>query len=79
MLNQTTGSLEPTMASAADANPFAVGSELCWLYGEHYRVGTVLEEEPDRVFVSGMTSEYWISKATLLKRLDKVPLTRSGF
>jgi hypothetical protein len=24
-------------------DPFKVGNELCWLYGEHYRVAKVLE------------------------------------
>lgn len=73
---------EPVAGAApapAEDNPFAVTKTLCWLHGEHYRVATVLEEESDRVRVSGMSSDYWISKASLLKRLDKVPATRTGF
>jgi|TARA_Y100001951_G_C11294393_1_gene274504 hypothetical protein len=62
------------------SNPFKVGNNLCWLHGEHYRVAEVLEVEEDRVKLSGLTSDYWRSKKSLLPRLDKTPInTSSGF
>jgi hypothetical protein len=60
-------------------DPFKVGNELCWLYGEHYRVAKVLEVEDTRVKLSCMTADYWLSKKTLLPRLDRTPHRVSGF
>ena len=61
-------------------NPFRVGNSLCWLHGDSYRVAEVIEVEPSRVRLSGMTSTYWRSKRSLLGRLDKTPLNISyGF
>lgn len=60
--------------------PFKVGNSLCWLHGDNYRVAEVLEVEPERVKLSGMTSNYWRSKKSLLPRLDKTPFNVScGF
>ena len=61
------------------SNPFKVGNSLCWLHGDNYRVATVLEVEADRVKLSGMSSNYWRSKKSLLPRLDKTPHRTSGF
>lgn len=60
-------------------DPFKVGNSLCWLHGEHYRVATVLVVEDARVKLSGMSSNYWRSKKSLLSRLDKTPHRTSGF
>lgn len=61
-------------------DPFRVGNSLCWLHGDSYRVAEVIEVEPSRVRLSGMTSTYWRSKRSLLGRLDKTPLNISyGF
>lgn len=65
------GTASPPTEQYDPANPFKVGNSLCWLYGDNYRVATVLVVENDRVYVSGMTSDYWISKKALLPRLDK--------
>lgn len=54
-------------------NPFKVGNSLCWLHGEHYRVAEVVEVEEHRVKLSGLTADYWRSKASLLPRLDYTP------
>ena len=62
------------------ADPFKVGNSLCWLHGNNYRVATVLKVETDRVKLSGMTSDYWRTKKSLLPRLDKTPINTScGF
>ncbi|MCV6454905.1 hypothetical protein [Pseudomonas aeruginosa] len=62
------------------ANPFKVGNSLCWLHGDNYRVAEVLEVEPGRVLLSGLTATYWRSKKSLLPRLDKTPFNAScGF
>jgi hypothetical protein len=60
-------------------DPFFVGNEISFLHGEHYRVVKILKVEPDRVFVSGMTSQYWIRRKGLERRLDKVPITPNRF
>lgn len=61
------------------SNPFKVGNDLCWLHGENYRVATVLEVEEDRVKLSGMTSDYWKTKKSLINKLDKTPIVSTGF
>ncbi len=50
---------------------FTVGQELSWVHGEHHRIATVLIVEIDRVKLSGLTSNYWINKQTLIKRITK--------
>lgn len=60
-------------------DPFKEGNSLCWLHGDNYRVATVVEVEPDRVKLSGMTADYWRSKKSLLPRLDKTPINLSCF
>lgn len=61
------------------SDPFEVGRYICWLHGEHYRVARVLAVEEDRVFLSGLTADYWLSKKSLLPRLDVTPHRISGF
>lgn len=61
------------------SNPFKVGNDLCWLHGENYRVATVLEVEEHRVKLSGMTSDYWKTKKSLINKLDKTPIASTGF
>ena len=60
-------------------DPFKVGNNLCWLHGDHYRVAEVLEVENHRVKLSGLSSDYWRSKKSLLPRLDVTPTPISGF
>lgn len=60
-------------------NPFKVGNDLCWLHGEHYRVAKVLEVEEERVKLSGMTSDYWRTKKSLIPKLDKTPISSGWF
>lgn len=60
-------------------NPFEVGNDLCWLHGDNYRIAKVLEVEEHRVKLSGMTSDYWRTKKSLLPHLDKTPHRVSGF
>ncbi|CAH7382656.1 hypothetical protein VCHA53O466_40442 [Vibrio chagasii] len=50
---------------------FIVGQELYWLHGDTHRIATVLAVESERVKLSGLTADYWIKKATLIKKLDK--------
>lgn len=59
------------------ADPFKVGNSLCWVHGEHFRVAIVVEVEPHRVKLSGLTADYWISKKALLPKLDVAPANRS--
>lgn len=48
------------------------GQKLSWYHGHAYlKVVKVLEVEPDRVRVQGMSSTYWIRKTTLEKNLGK--------
>lgn len=61
--------------------PFAVGDDISWLHGNcmshrsHYRVAKVLDIDFDnrKVYLSGMTSNYWTDLDKLLLRLDVVP------
>lgn len=61
------------------SDPFKVGNDLCWLHGENYRVAKVLEVEDTRVKLSGLSSDYWRSKKSLLPKLDVTPHRVSGF
>ena len=50
---------------------FSVGQELYWVHGEHHRVAVVVEVDTDRVKLSGMTSDYWISKEAMVRKINK--------
>ena len=51
--------------------PLVVGNTVDWLHGDKQIVVTILEIEADRVKVSGMYSDYWLKKTTLLRKLQK--------
>ena len=56
----------------SDLTDFEVGQELDWLHGLHsHRVATVLQVEEDRVYLSGVTTDYWISKKALIEKVNK--------
>lgn len=58
---------------------FKVGQEVYWLHGEHHRVAKVIEITEDKIRLSGSTSKYWISKKTLLKKINRAyPVGRVG-
>ena len=65
------------MNAEAATDPFEVGKDICWLHGEHYRVATVLINDGERVKLSGMSKDYWRTKASLLPKMDKVPVNGS--
>ena len=48
-----------------------VGEDLCWLHGDNYRIAKVLEVTGDKVYLDGCTSNYWIKKSTLIKKINK--------
>jgi hypothetical protein len=51
---------------------YKVGDTVSWYHGHAYlKVVTILKIEPDRVFLSGMSSEYWMKRSTLDKNLSK--------
>lgn len=60
---------------------FYVGQDLSWLHGlHHYRVGKVLEVTTDKLYIRGLTSEYWISKKAMSAKLDKpLPHVNAAF
>ena len=50
------------------------GQKLSWYHGHAYlKVVKVLEVEPDRVRVQGMSSTYWIRKTTLERAREIFP------
>lgn len=53
------------------ADPFFVGHDVSWQHGEHYRTARVLAVEPDRVYLDGMKSRYWMKKATILAAIGR--------
>jgi len=58
---------------------FYVGQSLYWVHGEHHRSATVTEVEETRVMVIGLTSKYWISKKSLMLKINKpYPVGRTG-
>jgi hypothetical protein len=50
---------------------FIKDQEIYWLHGDDHRVATILKVENDRVYLSGLTCDYWIKKSTLIKKIDK--------
>lgn len=59
---------------------FKVGQEVNWVHGEHHRIATVLEVNDEKVKLSGMTSNYWIKKETLIKKINRAyPVGRGAF
>jgi hypothetical protein len=50
---------------------FKKEQELFWLHGDCHMIATVLEVESERVYLSGLTKDYWIKKSTLIKKLKK--------
>lgn len=58
---------------------FTIGQNLEWVHGEQHRVATVLKVESERVFLSGVSKDYWIKKETLMKKINKpYPLGRAN-
>lgn len=50
---------------------FEPGQELSWLHGDDHRIATVIKVEGDKVKLSGLTTEYWLSKLVLTKKIQR--------
>lgn len=50
---------------------FNKGDELYWLRGDVHIVATVIEVNEDSVYVRGLTTDYWVKKAALIKNINK--------
>lgn len=58
---------------------FYIGQEVCWYHGmKCLRIGTVVEVAPEKVKLSGVTKEYWVSKKTLSKNVSKPEVTHAN-
>ena len=59
---------------------FRKGQQLDWVHGDCYRQAKVLKVEKDRVLLAGLSSEYWMKKSTLLRKVNAPePQPLSGF
>ncbi|MDE5179178.1 hypothetical protein [Vibrio fluvialis] len=48
---------------------FETGQEVDWLHGDNYRFAKIIEVEPERVKLQGITRTYWMKKETLANRI----------
>lgn len=59
---------------------FKEGQEVYWLHGDDHRVAKVLKVEEDRVLLSGLTTDYWMKKSLLAKKIERpYPENWAGF
>lgn len=50
---------------------FKVGQTIDWLHNDNFVCVEVLIVEDDKVYLEGVTSNYWMSKKTLINKINR--------